>query len=120
MIEDGAITILQPDLSKTGGITEALRIAAMASAYKLPIHPHSSMTGLNHAALIHFLAAIDNGGYFEGDVSKANKFRDDLVSKPYEMDKDGNVWPLEKPGLGLQVNEEFLLKHPPIEGPGYI
>jgi D-galactarolactone cycloisomerase len=120
VIEDGSITILQPDLSKTGGITEALRIAAMASAYKLPVHPHSSMTGLNHAASIHFLAAIDNGGYFEADVSKANKFRDDLVSKPYEVDKDGNVWPLEKPGLGLEVNEAFLLKHPAIEGPGYI
>lgn len=120
VIEDGAITILQPDLSKTGGITEALRIAAMASAYKLPVHPHSSMTGLNHAASIHFLAAIDNGGYFEGDVSKGNKFRDDLVSKPYEVDKDGNVWPLDKPGLGLEVNEEFLAKNPAIEGPGYI
>jgi len=120
VIEDGSITILQPDLSKTGGITEALRIAAMASAYKLPIHPHSSMTGLNHAASIHFLAAIDNGGYFEGDVSRANKFRDDLVSRPYEVDKDGNVWPLDKPGLGLDVNEDFLAKHPAIEGPGYI
>jgi L-alanine-DL-glutamate epimerase-like enolase superfamily enzyme len=120
VIEDGAISILQPDLSKTGGITEALRIAAMASAYKLPIHPHSSMTGLNHAASIHFLAAIDNGGYFEGDVSKANKFRDQLCSKPYEVDRDGKVWPLEKPGLGLEVNEEFLLKHPAIEGPGYV
>ena len=120
VLEDGSISILQPDLSKTGGITEALRIAAMASAYKLPIHPHSSMTGLNHAASIHFLAAIDNGGYFEGDVSRANKFRDELCSRPYELDRDGNVWPLEKPGLGLEVNEEFLLKHPAIEGPGYI
>ena len=120
VIEDGSITILQPDLSKTGGLTEALRIAAMASACKLPIHPHSSMTGLNHAASIHFLAAIDNGGYFEGDVSKANKFRDDLVSQPYEVDRNGDVWPLDKPGLGLEVNEGFLLKHPPIEGPGYI
>lgn len=120
VLEDGSITILQPDLSKTGGITEAMRIAHMASAYKLPIHPHSSMTGLNHAASIHFLAAIDNGGYFEGDVSKANKFRDELCSRPYEVDPDGNVWPLHKPGLGLEVNEEFLQKHPPIEGPGYI
>jgi len=120
VLEDGAISILQPDLSKTGGITEALRIAAMASAWKLPIHPHSSMTGLNHAASIHFLAAIENGGYFEGDVSKSNKFRDELVSKPCEVDRDGNVWPLEAPGLGLEVNEEFLQKHPAIEGPGYV
>jgi D-galactarolactone cycloisomerase len=120
VIEDGAITILQPDLSKSGGITECLRIAAMASAWKLPIHPHSSMTGLNHAASIHFLAALDNGGYFEGDVSKSNRFRDDLVDNPGKIDKDGNVRPLEKPGLGLEVNEEFLAKHPPIEGPGYV
>ncbi len=120
VIEDGAITILQPDLSKTGGPTEALRIAAMASAYKLPIHPHSSMTGLNQAISIHFLAAIDNGGYFEGDVSKANKFRDELVSTPYTVDKEGKVWPIDKPGLGLEVDEKFLLKHPAIEGPGYI
>jgi L-alanine-DL-glutamate epimerase-like enolase superfamily enzyme len=120
VIEDRAITILQPDLSKSGGLTECLRIAAMASAWKLPIHPHSSMTGLNHAASIHFLAAIDNGGYFEGDVSKSNRYRDELVENPGNIDKDGNVWPLEKPGLGLEVNEEFLAKHPPIEGPGYV
>jgi D-galactarolactone cycloisomerase len=120
VIEDGAITILQPDLSKSGGITECLRIAAMGSASKLPVHPHSSMTGLNHAATIHFLAAIDNGGYFEGDVSKSNKFRDELVANPGAIDKDGNVWPLDKPGLGLEVNEDFLKNHPPIEGPGYV
>src|SRR4051812_8057688 len=120
VIEDGAITILQPDLSKCGGITEALRIAAMASALKLPIHPHSSMTGLNHAATVHFLAAIDNGGYFEGDVSRSNKFRDELGANPGAIDRVGNVWPLEAPGLGLEVNEEFLSAHPPIEGPGYI
>ena len=120
VIEDGSISILQPDLSKTGGLTEALRIAAMGSAYKLPVHPHSSMTGLNHAISIHFLAAIDNGGYFEGDVSKANKFRDELVSTPYTVDKDGKVWPPQKPGLGLEVDESFLAKHPAIEGPGYI
>jgi len=97
-----------------------LRIAALASAWKLPVHPHSSMTGLNHAASIHFLAAIDNGGYFEGDVSRSNKFRDELVENPGSVDRDGNVWPLDKPGIGLEVNEEFLAQHPPIEGPGYV
>jgi D-galactarolactone cycloisomerase len=120
LIEDGAVTILQPDLSKSGGITEAVRIAALASAHALPIHPHSSMTGLNHAASIHFLAAIGNGGYFEGDVSRANKFRDELVQNPGSIDKDGNVRPLDQPGLGLEVDEAFIAKHPPIEGPGYV
>jgi D-galactarolactone cycloisomerase len=120
LIEDGAITILQPDLSKTGGITEGLRVAALASAWKLPINPHTSMTGLNMAASIHFLAAIDNAGYFEADVSKNNLFRDELVSTPYQIGKDGCVRPLEAPGIGVEVNEEFLAKHPVIEGPAYV
>jgi D-galactarolactone cycloisomerase len=120
VLEDGAITIIQPDLSKTGGITEIIRIAAIASAYKLPFNPHTCMTGLNMAATIHVLASVDNGGYFEGDVSKNNLFRDELTSSPYTVNKDGNVHPLEKPGIGVEVNEDFLAKHPPIEGPGYV
>ena len=120
VIEDGAITILQPDLSKTGGITEALRIAALASSWKLPIHPHTSMTGINMAATIHFLAAIENGGYFEADVSRNNLFRDKLVSTPYRIDKDGNVAPLEGPGIGVEIDEGFLKAHPVIEGPAYV
>src|SRR5207344_1084502 len=111
LIEDGVITILQPDLSKTGGVTEALRIAHLASTWKLPINPHTSMTGLNMAATIHFLCAIDNAGYFEGDVSRGNLFRDELVSLPYQVGPDGCVRPLEGNGLGLTVNEEFLQKH---------
>jgi L-alanine-DL-glutamate epimerase-like enolase superfamily enzyme len=121
LIEDRVITILQPDLSKTGGVTEALRIAALASSWKLSINPHTSMTGLNMAATIHLLAAIDNGGYFEGDVSRGNLFRDQLVSPaPYTVDRDGYVMPLDRPGLGLEVDEEFLKTHPVIEGPAYV
>ena len=90
VIEDGNITILQPDLSKSGGITEVQRIAAAASMWKLPVHPHSSMTGLNHAVSIHFLASIDNGGYFEADLSVANKFRDELGSAAVE-DRQGRL-----------------------------
>jgi D-galactarolactone cycloisomerase len=120
VIEDGSISILQPDLSKAGGVTELLRIAAMASAFKLPIHPHTCMTGINMAASIHLLASIDNGGYFEADVSKKNRYRDQMVSTPFTIGRDGNVLPLEAPGIGIEVDEGFLDAHPPIEGPGYV
>ncbi len=121
VIEDGVITILQPDLSKTGGITEALRIAALASAWKLPIHPHTSMTALNMAAPVHFLAAIENAGYFESDVSRNNLFRDELVDRqPFIVDDKGNTRPLEEPGIGLEVDEEFPAAHPVIEGAAYV
>ena len=88
LVSDGVVSVLQPDLSKAGGVTEVLRIAALASAWKLPVHPHTSMTGLNMAATVHLLASVDNGGYFEADVSHANLFRDELVSTPYELDAD--------------------------------
>jgi L-alanine-DL-glutamate epimerase-like enolase superfamily enzyme len=78
------------------------------------------MTGLNMAASIHFLAAIDNSGYFEGDVSKNNLFRDEMVSKPYEVGSDGCVRPLERAGLGLEVNEKFITAHPGIDGLAYV
>ncbi len=120
VIDDRAITILQPDLSKSGGITEVLRIAHMAAALRLPIHPHTSMTGLNMAATVHFLCAIDNGGYFEADVSKNNRFRDQLVSTPYTVDAAGTVRPLDAPGIGVEVDEGFLRAHPLIDGPAYV
>ena len=120
VIEDRSITILQPDLSKAGGITEVMRIAALASAWKLPINPHTCMTGINMAASIHLLASIDNGGYFEGDVSKDNLYRDRMVDTPYRVDADGNVRPLERPGIGVEVDEAFIAAHPAIEGPGYV
>ena len=120
VIEDGIITILQPDLSKSGGITEVQRIAAAASMWKLPVHPHSSMTGLNQAVSIHFLAAIDNGGYFEADLSVANKLRDELGSPAWQIGKDGCVRPIDKPGIGVEIDEKFLMAHPVIEGPGYV
>ena len=120
LIEDQSIRILQPDLSKTGGPTEALRIAAMASAWKLPINPHTSATGINMAATIHFLCAIDNGGYFEADVARENLFRDQLCSAPFAIDDQGYVRPLEKPGIGVDVDENFIRGHPVIEGPGYV
>ncbi len=120
LIEDGAITVLQPDLSKTGGVTEALRIAAMASAYKLTVNPHTSATGMNMAASIHFLAAVDNSGYYEADAAKENLFRDELASPAVHIDASGCVHPPEAPGLGVEVNEAFLSTHPVIEGPAYV
>lgn len=120
VIEDRAIRVLQPDLSKTGGVTEAMRIAAMASCYKLSINPHTSASGLNMAASIHLLSALDNGGYFEADVARENAFRDHLTSRPDTLDANGCVCASDAPGLGIDVDEAFLAAHPVIEGPAYV
>ena len=119
MIESGAVQVWQPDLSKTGGITEGVRIAAIASAWRIPMHAHSSATGINHAATLHFLAATENAGYFESCVSLFNPRRD-LFGKTYEIGQDGCVEPPQGPGLGLDIDESVFKEFPLIDGPGYI
>ncbi len=117
--EAGAVQIWQPDLSKCGGITEGLAIAAMASAYRIPMHTHSSATGINHAATIHFMAAIENSGYFEACVSHFNPLRD-MFGTTFEIGPDGCVEPLDRPGIGLEIDESLFAKYPLIDGPGYV
>ncbi len=119
LLEAGAVQVWQPDLSKCGGITEGVRIAAMASAWRIPINPHSSATGLNHAATLHFMAATENSGYFEACVSKFNPFRD-MFGSTFEIGTDGCVAPPEEPGLGITVDEAIFEKYPSIDGPGYV
>jgi L-alanine-DL-glutamate epimerase-like enolase superfamily enzyme len=120
LIEDRAVSFVQPDLSKTGGITETMRIAAMAYAWKLSFNPHTSATGINMAATINVLAAVDEPGYFEGDVAKHNPFRDEVGGVPYVLDANGCVKPSERPGLGIEVDEAFVRAHPLIDGPCYV
>lgn len=119
MLDEGCVDILQPDLSKAGGITEVMRIGAMASAQAVPVHLHTSMTGINMAASLHVIAALGGEGVFEADVSHGNRFRDQLTSTPFVLDADGCVRPSDEPGLGVSVDEAFLDAHPAIEGPAY-
>ena len=121
LIEDGHVQFMQPDLSKTGGVTEALRIAAMASAQKLTVNPHTSATAINMATTIHFLCGVDNPGYFEGDVTSLNPFRDHLADKaPYALDGNGCVTAYDGVGIGLVIDLDFIADHPLIDGPCYV
>jgi len=121
LVASGDVSFIQPDLSKCGGITEGMRIAALAAAAKLSINPHTSATAINMATTLHYLCALDNPGYFEADVTSLNPFRDEMMDKPpYVLDKDGTVRPYEGIGLGLKINEKFLAAHPLIEGPCYV
>lgn len=120
LLEDGVVRVFQPDVSKTGGITEIMRIAALASPHSISINPHTSTSILNMAASVHVLCAIENGGYYEGEGSKQNPFRDDLGDKRLTVDANGCVTPFDGPGLGIAVDEDVLRRHPGIPGPSYV
>lgn len=120
LIEDGAVSFAQPDLSKAGGVTETMRIAAMCSAWKIPLNPHTSATGINMAVSIHVLAAVDNPGYYEADAARHNPFRDQVGGVVDRLDDNGCVNPLVGVGHGIEVDEAFVDSHPLIEGPCYV
>jgi hypothetical protein len=64
---------------------------------------------------------VDNAGYFEGDVTSLNPFRDSLGDRiAYELDASGCVSPYEGVGIGLTPDPRFLAEHPLIEGPCYV
>lgn len=119
LVDAGVVTVLQPDLSRCGGITEALRIAALASTAGLQVCTHGCHSGLNMAASVHFLASIDSAYYFEGDGSTDNPLRTRACSASYELAPNGTVTPLTEPGLGVAVDEEFLRAHPVADGPAW-
>jgi L-alanine-DL-glutamate epimerase-like enolase superfamily enzyme len=119
LIDAGAVTVVQPDLSRCGGITEGMRIAALASAACLPVCTHGCHTGLNFAASVHFLASIDTAWYFEADGSTDNPLRTAACSPSYELSQSGTVLPLDGPGLGVEVDEDYLRAHPLTDGPAW-
>ena len=53
-------------------------------------------------------------------MSRGNLFRDALVATPWRIGADGCVRPGEAPGIGIEVDEDWLAAHPAIEGPGYV
>ncbi len=120
LVEDGAVRFVQPDLSKAGGVTEVMRIAGLTSAWRLPLNPHTSLTAINMAASLHLLAAVDEAGYFESDLTAYNPFRDAMGGEGFEPDADGMVLPPDRPGHGIEIDEAFLRAHPLIEGPCYV
>ncbi len=117
---DGVLSIWQPDLSKTGGLTEALRIAALAEEHGITVHPHTSLTALNMAASLHFLSVIPNGGYFEADMTAYNPFRDVFGAGSLEGTHAAQFYAPDSPGIGIDFDPAMLDAFPAITGPGYV
>ena len=119
MLDDGAVRVWQPDLSKTGGMTEALRIAALADEHGIEIHPHTSVTALNMSATLHYLSAIPNPGYFEADLTPFNPLRDQWAP-PDSIAADAAHCPPPGTGWGITLDSTSLDPFQGISGPGYV
>ena len=115
----GALDIVQPDLALCGGLSEALRISALADAFEVPLIPHVWGTGINFCAALQFTAVLPEYRgpgitypLFEYDYS-ANPLRDAFGTFP--LGTDGTVTVPGGPGLGIEIHprqfQQFVVDH---------
>lgn len=113
-LQAGAVDILQPDMAGCGGLSEALKIAAIASLSGTRIVPHVWGTGVHIAAALQFMAAQTPDPLRSHPVEPIlefdrthNPFRQAVLQSPIEA-VDGLVAIPSGPGLGIDINREAL------------
>lgn len=110
IFEQGAVDIVQPDLSHAGGILECRKIAAMAEAYDMAVAPHCPLGPIAFAACVQLDACTPNAVIQEQalDIHSAegNANLDLLRDKTVFHYRDGSIEPPAGPGLGIDIDEE--------------
>lgn len=120
VLQAGGIAILQPDLSHAGGITECLKIAAMAEAYDVALAPHCPLGPIALAACLQVDLVSHNAVLQEQSMgihyNQGAELLDYVVNHDDFRITDGHIAALTRPGLGVEIDEERVLhasRHPP-------
>ncbi|MEH7112706.1 galactonate dehydratase [Neobacillus niacini] len=114
VLADGYVDIIQPDVSHAGGITECKKIATMAEAYDVALAPHCPLGPIALAACLQVDATAHNAFIQEQSLgihyNQGSDLLDYIVDKSVFEYKDGYVSIPQGPGLGIEINEEFVRK----------
>lgn len=104
--------VVQFDLTHCAGFTEGRRIAALADAYRLAIAPHNPQGPVSTAASLEF--GFSQPSYIICEtVHDDVPWRKDIVEEGFSIDPKGRVVrPNERPGLGIEINETAVKRHP--------
>lgn len=109
LMDRGRIDVVQPDVTRAGGISESKKIADMAHRRNLPCVPHAWSTGIIVAASLQLIAAIPNALFLEY-CTWDSPLRWELVDEQFPL-HDGRVAIPDKPGLGIELNEEVIERY---------
>jgi len=111
LIKDGLVDIIQPDTGRAGGITEMKKIAALAEAHFVQVAPHSGSLGpVAEFAAAHLMASIPNALMMERlDPDWPGK---EQTVHPAIEAVDGHIIVPDRPGLGVDLVEDFIAEHP--------
>jgi D-arabinonate dehydratase/D-galactarolactone cycloisomerase len=104
------LDLVQPDVCRAGGISECKKIADLADVYGAAFAPHLSIgSAIHFAASAQLAAAVPNFMIMEYWIGE-NPLGSVILNKPFEA-SNGVLAVPNGPGLGIEINEEALLKH---------
>jgi L-alanine-DL-glutamate epimerase-like enolase superfamily enzyme len=109
-IDMGCVDIVQPDLPRCGGLSVAKRVAQMVDAANLDMVPHSWLTDLLHAYSLHPIAMLPRAKFVEFNVAQSELTRG-VCGGALTLNDDGTVSIPDGPGLGVEVDVEFVEAH---------
>jgi D-galactarolactone cycloisomerase len=107
MFEAGAVDIVQPDIAKSFGLSEAIKIAALAEAFNVELYPHCFMIGPGYAATLHLCAALPHRPMLE-------RFFIELAGEPMGeavAPRKGVATVPQGPGLGCEPDPKLVKKY---------
>lgn len=112
LLEIGGVDIIMPDLQKVGGLGEAQRIANLANLYYVPFAPHMVASFLGAMASAHVCASVPNFLILEWQIYfHTDPMYKEIVTYDGEMVVDGFLPLSNKPGIGVEINEEGMRKY---------
>lgn len=107
LIERGKVDIVQPDLSRCGGLSQARKIIWEAQRAGVDVCPHAWLTDLLSAASLHLNACLERSLFLEFNVCDNPMLRA-VIRNPLEMGKDGAIAVPDGPGLGIEIDEAAM------------
>lgn len=109
LIEKGCVDVIQPDISRAGGLTELGKIATLARDANIQLVPHAFKTGILLAACLQLIAALPDTELLEFTLAES-PLRKGLLAEPFGV-VDGHVRIPCRPGLGIEVNPDTIAKY---------
>jgi L-rhamnonate dehydratase len=110
LIERLHLDVVQADTGRVGGISVMMKIAQLAYLNGVQFIPHCWNTDIVVAATLHVLAAMPQDSWMEYAISDA-PLRNELCHPHFDIDREGFITIPEKPGLGVELNEEVIKKY---------
>lgn len=107
LIERGRVDLVQPDVTRCGGITELLRIAALAQEHGIAVVPHAWKSGIIKAASLHVNAVLP-GALFQEYCVAETEINTKLTQQLLPLEADGFVAVPTAPGLGIDLDEDVF------------